>query len=374
MQALIVGKENKKLSSDLNSIGFKINILTSLKDFDKNSLDQESPCLFYRNPNVSIENPKVVWDFNKENNFKYCTIKKEIVSFIPKYAYVQNDTLYINSDQKESFEIRNLKFEDKTVLPKVAATYVVYEDSGFLEESVSRIYPLVDKILFLLSTRPWNGEPDNSLLQKTYRTILDFNDPDNKMEIVSKCWKTETEQRNFGLKYLEKQDIDWTWLIDDDEMYNLDQAKAMLDKIKNEKETYYGYGVSWVVYWKSKEHYIDVLETFPTFIYNKNAQTFFNENRMILVPNMKKYRSVPREELVCHHYSYIRSDEKMFRKINSFSHKDQIYAEWYDKVWLKWHPAMEDIHPTNPTAFKKARPISESRYQLEDWKPISKVG
>ena len=29
MQALIVGKENKKLSSDLNSIGFKINILTS---------------------------------------------------------------------------------------------------------------------------------------------------------------------------------------------------------------------------------------------------------------------------------------------------------------------------------------------------------
>ena len=374
MQALIIGTESKELTNltnNLDKLGFKTTVLSSLKEFDINKLDQEKPCIFYKNPYVFIENPKMLWEFQDKNLFKCCTIKKEMVSFLPKFVNILNDKISVTADQKETFEVNNLKFQDTKPIPKVAATYVVYENSGFLEESVSRIYPLVDKILFLLSTRPWNGKPDNDLLEKTYRNILDFQDPEKKMEIVSMCWATETEQRNFGIKYLEKQNIAWTWIIDDDEMYNVEQAKKMLDKIKNEKEEIYGYGVSWVIYWKNKEYCIDSdLTTYPTFIYNFDNKVYFIENRMIIVPDMKQYQSVARDDLVCHHYSYIRSDDKMFRKINMFSHKNEIYAEWYENVWLKWNPEMENLHPMNPFTFKKTKHVSGCKYKLEDWKPI----
>lgn len=60
---------------------------------------------------------------------------------------------------------------------KVAAVYVVYEDSGYLTESVRRIYYCVDKILFLLNFNPWNGTPNDEGLIETYRTILNMYDP-----------------------------------------------------------------------------------------------------------------------------------------------------------------------------------------------------
>ena len=102
----------------------------------------------------------------------------------------------------------------------VGAVYCVYDACELLKESVERIYPLVDKVLFLLNFKPWCGDTIDSAPQDTYKWILSFSDPDDKFEIVSQFWADEKDQRNAGLHILKNQDIDWCLIIDDDEFYN----------------------------------------------------------------------------------------------------------------------------------------------------------
>ena len=78
-------------------------------------------------------------------------------------------------------------------MSKIGAVYCVYEDSGFLTESIQRIYPLMDKILILVGFAPWNGKATHSISLKTHETILKIPEPNNKIEVLSKRWLTEHE-------------------------------------------------------------------------------------------------------------------------------------------------------------------------------------
>lgn len=239
-------------------------------------------------------------------------------------------------------------------MSKVAAVYVVYEDSGYLEESVRRVYYAVDKILFLLNFNPWNGSPNDSGLVETYKSVLMMYDPLKKIEVISRSWKTEEEQRNFGLKHLSKNDIDWCFIIDDDEMYNFHDLKLQIDRVKSDSHSVYLSPHQ--VYWKTRNWAIgNLVEALPSFT-RTNGSARFDKARAMIVEANHTWHTFRSDELICHHLSYVRSDEKMLRKIRTFSHADDIKDVWYDKVWMKWFPEMENIHPNqeNTKSFSRA--------------------
>jgi hypothetical protein len=65
-------------------------------------------------------------------------------------------------------------------------------------------------------------------------------------------------------------------------------------------------------------------------------------------------------ESAMHHFSYVRSDEEMLKKISTFSHAEEFNTmEWYNNVWLKWTPEMRNIHPTVPYLFPEAKYMPE---------------
>lgn len=235
---------------------------------------------------------------------------------------------------------------------KLAANYCIYENSGHLAESVFRIYPLVDKILFSLNFNPWAGVANPSLLAESYSDILKLPDPDNKFEIVTNYWENETDQRNAAKAYLEKLGFDWYWLIDDDEMYNRDEIKYAISFIKSGPNDVHTYLIKQKMYWKSKDYVIsEILAGLPVFI-RCNNQAYHNMNRAIIVNGF--WHTFPQDKIVMHHFSYVRSDEKIKRKISMFSHSNEIKHNWFDTVWMNWTPDMENISPTNPTSWKKA--------------------
>lgn len=225
----------------------------------------------------------------------------------------------------------------------------------------------MDRILFLVNFKPWNGEGNQKHIENTYATILNIFDPDKKIEVISAYWETEAEQRNFGLDHLHKNKIDWCFIIDDDEMYNYqDLKKAIHDVIYVNNNVVYLSPHQ--IYWKTKNFCIDKIAlALPSFCRTDRALLYFNEARAIIVSHGQTWHTFPPAQLVCHHFSYIRNDDQMERKIQNFSHADPSLKEWYKDIWLKWELDSENLHPNrdNRGSFKKAISAQESSYKLE---------
>lgn len=246
----------------------------------------------------------------------------------------------------------------------IGAAYCIYEPSAFLFESVQRIYPLVNKIIFLINYKPWQGDPQQTALVNTFRIAVTIPDSENKIEILSGKWESEAEQRNIGLNLLKERGIDWCFIIDDDEFYNRSELEKVF-KILSDSKQQAAYLVYHQIYWKNRNTVIEGLfGSFPTFC-KTNGIVNFNENRMILVKKDYIWKTISSDIIVCHHMSYVRSDREMFKKIQNFSHADTVISDWYERVWLDWKNDMTDFHPTTPQAFKKILPVKESQYLLE---------
>lgn len=243
----------------------------------------------------------------------------------------------------------------------IGAVYCVYDESGFLQESVNRIYPVMDKIIFLLNFKPWYGQVNTNVAINTYEKILSFNDPNNKIEIISAYWQNEAAQRNYGLKILNDKKIDWCFIIDDDELYNTSQLKNVVNMLSSAEHQ--AYLVNHQIYWKNRNTIISNFNmALPAFARTNESVTFF-ENRIVHVTST--WFTIASESLLCHHMSYVRSDKKMLMKIKSFSHADEIIKNWYEDKWLKWTKDTTNLHPTNPSQFKNVISSSESKFKLE---------
>jgi hypothetical protein len=248
------------------------------------------------------------------------------------------------------------------------AQYVVHEDSGFLAESVLRIYPLMKKILFMVGIEPWNGQGDRSFPKATLGKIMDMDDPDDKFIIVSKRWATEHDERNEGLRILHDAGCDWCFLVDDDEMYNRWELSEMLGHI--ERATYdngraSAFLVHQLIYWKNRETVIENLtDAMPHFLTTRPGDiAFTNAKNFYTLGGV--FNPINPDSLVCHHLSYVREEAQMRRRFSWFSHAGGVKEEWIDRVWKAWKPGDENLHPENPSSFKRAVPLSSVRWSLE---------
>lgn len=245
----------------------------------------------------------------------------------------------------------------------VGAVYCVYDACEFLEESVLRIYPLVDRVLFLLNTQSWSGESNIQALQKTFLRIFNIPDSDNKIQVFSKSWPNEESQRNSGLAILKDQNIDWCLVVDDDEMFNRSDLRVIFNSLDTAEHVAYLFYHQ--IYWKNRDTIIEGLfGSFPSLM-KTNGLVFFNENRTILVKKRHTWFTISDKNIICHHFSYIRPEEAMLQKVRLFSHAKDLKTDWFQEKWLNWNSDITDLHPIQPSAFKRAIPLSESPYKLE---------
>lgn len=244
----------------------------------------------------------------------------------------------------------------------LGAVYCTYNACSFLTESVRRVYPLVDKVIFLVNFMPWCGDPFPVLRGNTIITILDIPDIDNKFEIVVGYWKDEAEQRNAGLKILRDKDVDWCLIVDDDELYNYEELKNIRHMLENDG-IHAAYLIYHQIYWKDRDTIIEgVFGSFPTLA-RTDGTVNFNENRMILVKELHTWFSLSANMIMCHHMSYVRTDEEMYRKIQSFSHANDVIPDWYERIWLG--DVTTYLHPSGGDRFQRTVSASESQYQLQ---------
>lgn len=220
---------------------------------------------------------------------------------------------------------------------KLGSLTVAYREENYLEKCMKQLKPFVDTKLVMISKKPWHGE---DLPMDATPEIA------NQYGIgVVGDWRAEHEQRNAGLALL--KDCDWVLIVDADEYYSYASLKNLKKFLETADKPAYGINTIYT-YWKTPEYRIDPPES-GGLIVAVRPNVSFNDKRGI----DSDWELLPKN-IVMHHWSYVRTDAEMLKKITTFEHQHEIVDGWYENVWKKWTPEMKNLHPVHPKTYGRA--------------------
>jgi glycosyltransferase involved in cell wall biosynthesis len=222
---------------------------------------------------------------------------------------------------------------------KVGIETICYREERFIERCINQFKGFPVHHLVLVSDTPWHGEKE--AMDKTVDIAESLG-----AEVVVSDWLSEPEQRNFGLQQL--KDCDWVLVVDADEFYSKEDIDKWLKFL--EHAPYDAYGIGRIkTYWKDENHIIDPEESGGLIVAVRPKAVQFTDKRCIT----GDWDFLP-EDIVMNHYSYVRTDGEMKRKLASFEHADEIMDGWYEEKWKGWDKDnnLEDLHPVNPKSFR----------------------
>lgn len=239
---------------------------------------------------------------------------------------------------------------------RVAVCTIAYNEAEHIERCINQFKPWGLRHVVLVSTKPWNGTPTeyDGTVQIAERAGA---------EVIVGYWSTEAEQRNYGLAML--RDYDWILIVDADELYSQTDIAKLISTL-SQATTPAARTNKMVTYWKTTDYVFDPADGHEPIIAVNPKKALFSEHRQIrqFVDHVPEFS----QELIpvtIHHMSWVKSDAKVKEKIQSFSHADQIRPGWYEEVWLKWTPEMENIRPygrERSQAVKKPAPMEIMQY------------
>jgi glycosyltransferase involved in cell wall biosynthesis len=219
---------------------------------------------------------------------------------------------------------------------KISVCTVAYNEAEWIETCVLQFQPFIDRHLVLVSSKPWFGSagPDDGTADIAR---------DAGAEVHVQHWNTESEQRNWGLARL--FDDNYVLIVDADELYARSGISHMLNWLERAREPAFR-AAEMLTYWKTIDYVCDPSQGWdaPVIAVDPKRAKFRMQRQ--LQPLTEK-RPLPPAVLpvTLHHMSWVKSDAKVREKIQSFSHAEHIRDGWYENVWLKWTPEMEDIAP-----------------------------
>lgn len=215
---------------------------------------------------------------------------------------------------------------------RLASVAVAYQEERFTPKYIQAMQDRVDEVLFLVSTKPWNGQRNGedktgNIARSLGATVYEYD------------WPTEEDQRNAGQEIL--CDYDWIIVLDPDEFIDNDNWVRLynyLEELPDDIEAVIVEGQ--YTYWKDG-WIADPPKDYQQLIAVRPSVRFVDK-RVVGSP----YVVAP---VWLHHFSWARTDEEVLRKITHYAHAtDFNIKDWYENVWLKWRPGMTDVHPVTP--------------------------
>lgn len=190
---------------------------------------------------------------------------------------------------------------------------------------------IADRIVVTVSRDPWCGEHTHDDTAERALTTGEI--------VIHKSWGSERDQRNDAMDIM--RDMDYviashcdTWFTRND-----------LLKLKNKNLEKLHYNCNVYTYWKDYDTVIYPHLSLPTILVRSDAQFIHSlniENEQVDPPIL---------DITCHHVSWVKSDEEVLKKIQSYTHAGEIQPTWYTDVWKGWRPDMKDFGPTTPHDF-----------------------
>jgi GT2 family glycosyltransferase/Tfp pilus assembly protein PilF len=228
-------------------------------------------------------------------------------------------------------------------LPKVAAAYCIHDDVEFFPASVNSLLGKLklDQIYAFVSSKTWSGEEGD-----VRRTVEIANDLGLNVELGD--WESEPDHRKAIHEKLRSEGFDYVITIDSDEVLSPELLANLLriaesglaDKVRVTHDTY----------WHSHAYRIRPRERLALTMMVALATTepiglreFAGERELVLLDSYG----------LMHHLSYAGTAERIKKKISTWSHRNEVVSDWFDRVWKGWQSdkLIRELHPTHPPAY-----------------------
>ena len=231
----------------------------------------------------------------------------------------------------------------------------LFGQDKWIMKNIENAYPHVDKIFIAYSNLPWNY---NSEARNIYNNSFDIKNIveskfRDKIEIIYGDWLKEEDQRNACVDKAKEFGINYLMIHDADEFYFNHEFVNMLNFIKNHPN-YDIYTVPWICFWKSFTYALvddnnNMIVGYP--------QVWINLDRNVRFVNKRKPSGSNIINIIgtiCYHASYVLTDEELLEKLKTWGHHNDFNVnEWYENVWKGWEFNSINLHPINPSAWKR---------------------
>ena len=234
----------------------------------------------------------------------------------------------------EIFKQRWVRSSKIVKYPKITACYITKNSEEFIAYSIKSIYDMVAKIIVV----------DNNSKDKTLEILknMQFNDPQNKITVISREFQNKTEQRNTYCQMLDG--MDFAWIVDSDEVWSGDDLRKVEHLIFGNPQIP-SFCFNFIDFWKDLAHVSKgIWETFVgrKSLINLNicGKIKYNTHTLPVLVNDGEIPSVFAQDIYFHHYSYVRTDKQIKDKIDYYINTGtpgfEQQKNWYEKVWLAW--------------------------------------
>lgn len=244
---------------------------------------------------------------------------------------------------------------------KIAVGMIVFEGDYVLQQCLEQLYPHVDQIL--IAEGPvtfWQQRGKTTSQDRTNEILSSFPDPDNKLIVVHGQFKEKDDQSNAYMRHI-REDIDYLWMVDSDEVYKTADILTIKDMLKKEWPT--SVGMQSCSFYGGLDRYLTGFELntdnfLRIFRYVKGATWLSHRPPTMKYPSGMPMKHINSDTLFrtygvqMYHYSYV-FPHQVYNKTsyyNTFVRGGTI-ENYFINVYLQWtcgntemRQAVEDKH------------------------------
>ena len=256
---------------------------------------------------------------------------------------------------------------------KVAAVYCVYNEEEYIEYSIRSVYEFVDRLYVLLGQLPYSVYNTQARQQfhtpdQTEAIVTALAKTHPKITVVKGTWDSEIDHRNDGLRRCFREQMQYYFLVDGDEVYRRDH----LDNLRQEILAHPDAGqfiIKCDLFWRSFRYRIpaDDQAWMPRRVFRLTRWSELGNSHVpVPIPcrftgnnktnSLGRVHHIEPRRVMFYHFSFARRPEKMREKLLTYSHAHEILSGWYERVWLRWpkEREMENLNPVDPPKLPRA--------------------
>jgi hypothetical protein len=253
---------------------------------------------------------------------------------------------------------------------KISFGMIVFEGDYVLKECLEQIYPHAHQIVVAEGpVKFWQDRGKSTSGDRTNNILNNFPDPENKISVIHGQYTEKDDQCNAYMSKI-KEDTDYLWMVDSDEIYKTDDILKTIEFLKEEKPTsigvksctfYGGFDYKLTGFEENVDNFIRI------FKYQKGCDWLTHRPPTIRYKQSIKLKHIDSDSfydltgVLMYHYSYV-FDKQVKNKIQYYESKVsklKCIKNYYQNVFLPW------VH-----GGKVQRILIENKYNgVHEWRP-----
>lgn len=240
---------------------------------------------------------------------------------------------------------------------KIAFGMIVFNGDFVLKECLESVYPYATQILISEGpVRYWQEQGYTTSIDRTNDILDNFPDPENKITVVHGQFEEKDEECRAYMPYM-REDIDYIWNLDSDEIYKPEDIEKIIKILKKEQYTsvgvrscsFYG-GFDYFIggFELKQDNFLRIFKVYPGATWKTHRPpTIMAPTKETLLPekHLDSNTLWDKYKVQMYHYSYV-FPRQVREKISYYKakiSKHHCHPNYYEEIYKPWVLGSKDV-------------------------------